>query len=382
MKLDIIGADMVTAHGSGRAKVFAAFLEGGVAVHPLRHLDKSQYRCQHAYEIADVAQSAAGRSTDWLVTVVLRALDEAHVDFCEQRVVVLVGTGLREQATLERWQASNADFSLEHWDYRVALQSALGAPVPVFTFVNACSASLCCMSLASDMLELEQADIVVVAGTDSVTTSMYGLLDRANGDPPKTIQPFDRARKGVLMGEGAAAVVLRRSDRSTCAGSHVLGTLTATVQNCDGSHETAPDSRGMLRLFELAHREAGICTSDVDLVIAHGTGTTLNDDTEARALAEFYGNDAGQVMLSAVKAMTGHTAGASGLVSIITGIHILHEGTIPPSPGLLDPIDDAGRFDVVTSRRMDCDVKRIQINAFGFGGVNAITIMERVSGND
>ena len=378
MRLDIIGADMITAQAVGRHAVFEAMLNGVIGVGKLRHLDGARYRGQYAYEIAGGGQS---RSTQWLVRVVTTALDEARINPRSERVVVLVGTGLREQASLESWYCEDQPFALDGWDYRGALQAALGTDLRVFTFVNACSASLCCLSLAHDMLKLGQADAVVVAGTDSLTSSMYGLLDRANGETPEVIQPFDRLRKGVLMGEGAAAVVLRRAPSDGSRDVRSLGRLGAVVQNCDAVHETAPDPAGIGRVLRLAHDEAGIAPHDIDLILAHGTGTRLNDDTEALALADFYGDSAARVMLSGVKAMTGHTAGASGLISLITGIHIMQDGKVPPQPGLHDPIDAAARFDVVTERRDGCRVGRIQVDAFGFGGVNAVAILERADGS-
>ena len=368
--MDIVGADMWTAHGHGRRHVFDALLDGELAVAPLVHLDAARYRCQHAYEIA-----AAGdcRNTAWLRAVVAGALAEALVDVSGERVAVLVGTGLREQPTLEQWQQGKAQFSLSDWDYRQAIQEQLGAPVAVYTIVNACAASLCCLTLARDMLELDQVDVVVVAGTDSISSSMYGLLDRANSVPPDVIQPFDQQRKGVLMGEGAAAIVLRASASNSSA--PVLGTLRAVVQSCDARNETAPDLQGVETSMRLAHSAANLTADQIDLVMAHATGTQLNDDTEAAALASVFGAAAGQVMLAGVKAMTGHTAGASGLINLITGLEIFRSGCVPPAPGLNQPIAAAARFNTAGGAHGALD--RIQINAFGFGGVNAVCILER-----
>lgn len=371
--MHIVGADMWTAHGHGRRHVFDALLDGQIAVGPLIHLDRARYRCQHAYEIgAGTDGTQDCRNTGWLRVVVAGALAESQVELGRERVAVLVGTGLREQPTLEKWQQDEAGFTLDDWDYRRAIQEELGHPVPVYTVVNACAASLCCLPLASDMLELDQFDAVVVAGTDAISSSMYGLLDRANSVPPDVIQPFDRHRKGVLMGEGAAAIVLRRAAAPTVP---VLGILTAVVQSCDARNETAPDPVGVETSMRLAHRAAGVGPAEIDVVMAHGTGTQLNDDTEAQALSALFGGAAANVFLSGVKGMTGHTAGASGLINLITGLEILRSGTVPPAPGLNEPVDDAAGFR--TAGGSGNTVNRIQINAFGFGGVNAVSILER-----
>jgi 3-oxoacyl-[acyl-carrier-protein] synthase II len=343
----------------------------------LRHLNRSAYRGGYGYEIDDPASNGrSGRSTIWLVEVVRQAVVEAGLRLDAERVVVLVGTGLREQASLEQWHTSGRPFAVEQWDYRKALQAALGMAVPVYTFVNACAASLCCLALARDLVAAGAADAVVVAGTDSIAQSMYGLLDRTNGQPPTVIQPFDRHRKGVLMGEGAAAIVLRASGREGIAPA--LARLRGVAQNCDAFNETAPDVRGVADAIRLAQRDAGLAPSAIDLVVAHGTGTQLNDDTEAAALAEVFGADAERTLLSGLKAMTGHTAGASGLIGLITAIEVMQSGSVPPTPGLIDPIDAAACFDIVRARRDGCQINSAQVNAFGFGGVNAVAIVERV----
>ena len=376
MAVIICGADMRTAHGSGRRETFAQMVDGVAAVGELRSLRADRYRSRYAYEIPDnpIGDVAQNRSTAWLLEVIAGAMREAQVDAESERVVVLIGTGLREQASLENWHVDGAPFSLADWDYAEAIKARFGAHLDVHVFVNACAATLCCLSLANSMLEVEEADAVIVAGTDSLTSSMYGLLDRVNGDPPDRIVPFDLDRKGVLMGEGAAAVVLRRKRMQT---TPVLAQLVAAVQNCDARHETAPTSDSIVELVEFAHRTAAIQPDGIDLIIAHGTGTTLNDDTEARALAKTFGTAASGVMLAGVKGLIGHTAGPSGLISLITGIEIIRTGAVPPSVGLLRPIPDAACFDLVTELRRDQRVDRLQVNAFGFGGVNAVASIER-----
>lgn len=381
MTVYITGAAMLTAQGAGRADVFARLCDGQSGVAPLRYLDPAHFRCQHAYQIKDEAQVAGGaplRSSAWLAAVIRDAVAEARLDVRASRVVVLVGSGLREQASLELWATSGAGLSLANWDYRAIVQDALGAPVPVYTIVNACSATLHCLAMGRDMLTLDQADAVIVAGADSISASMYGLLDRANSTPPEAIQPFDQHRKGVLMGEGAAAVVLQRQD-GRASPDAALARLSAAEMNCDAQHETAPALAGIEAVIRLAHSKAGLSPSQIDLIMAHGTGTPLNDSVESEALARVFGDASGTVMLSGIKAMTGHTAGPSGLISLVCALEILRTGSVPPTPSLTEPIAAARRFDVVIAARHGQSLSRIQIDAFGFGGVNAVAIIERVS---
>ena len=375
MAMDIVGAHMRTAHGAGREHVFSAIFEGQVAVSPLCLIDESRFRSKAAYEIDDTKFGASGRATQWLIEAIEQALVECGGRRDQERVSILIGTGLREQASLEAWALGAASFDPRGWDVAGVVREAFPFATEIHCFVNACSATLACLSLAKDLLALDQADLVVVAGADSIAMSMYGLLDRANPTPPDVVRPFERSRLGVLMGEGAAAIALRRQGESEPAA--VLATIAAAAQNCDARHETAPDFEGVLAAMRLAHAEAGISPGDIDLILAHGTGTILNDANEARALTACFGADAAHVMVAGLKAATGHTAGPSGLQSVVAGIEILRRQSVPPQPTLHDPIDDIRSFDIVTSARQACLIKRIQINAFGFGGVNGVTILEQ-----
>jgi 3-oxoacyl-[acyl-carrier-protein] synthase II len=372
--LAITGASMHTVQGCGREAAFARLCEGADGVRAPRLLDRSRYRAQHAYEIDDGAPDPRQRATRWLVAVIADALAQAALDPRRTRLAVVVGTGLREQASLEHWAAGGPPMPLADWDFAAAVEEALGAEVPVHTLVNACGASLAALALGQDLLALGQADAVVVAGTDSIAVSMYGLLDRVSSSPAVRIEPFETSRTGVVMGEGAAAIVLQAG-----VPAHTLAWLRGTALNCDAAHETAPDPAGVAAVMRLAQADAGLQPQQVGLVMAHGTGTLLNDSTETRALAEVFDDAAPDVMLLGLKSLTGHTAGASGLVGLVAGIEILRSGRVPPTLHLREPIRDAARFDFVTEARTGVDVSSIQINAFGFGGVNAVALITRQS---
>jgi 3-oxoacyl-[acyl-carrier-protein] synthase II len=127
-----------------------------------------------------------------------------------------------------------------------------------------------------------------------------------------------------------------------------------------------------------AHSRAQISPVDVDLLMAHGTGTVLNDLTEAQAILEVFGDFAGQVPVCGLKSLIGHTSGASGLIGVVTAIECLHYGRIPPTAGFETPMDEAKRLRIVYGTAKEAVLNVAQINAFGFGGVNAVAIIEKV----
>ncbi|MEU9574432.1 beta-ketoacyl synthase N-terminal-like domain-containing protein [Streptomyces massasporeus] len=375
----IVGMGAVAATGSGVGELFDALCRGVSGRAELRGFDRSRFRAQHAYEVDDrpaAGQDVPGRATRLLLDAVGQAAADAGLGEDLSGIPVLVGTGLRELRSLELWWRDGSPFADSGLHFGTGLRERFNADV-THTFSNACSASLYALALASDLLDQEgdgAPDTVIVAGVDVLTESMYGLLERVHPQPPDRVRPFDRNRTGVLMGDGAAAIVLRRTDDGT---RRVHGRLRGVAVNCDAYHVTAPSPEGIADAMRTAHRIAGVKPSDIDLVMLHGTGTLLNDEAEATALRDVLGEDASAPLMTAVKSMTGHTSGASGLINLIIGVRALQEGRVPPTVGLDDPVEEAAPFRFVTGEAATGrDLGVAQLNAFGFGGINAVALVE------
>ena len=379
MRLAVTGTGMVTCVGGNVRTSFDAMCKGESGVKPLQAFDESRFRTKHAYEILDrqgKQQDEKGRTTKWLCAAVDEALRSARLA-PSPRTAVLIGTGLRELRSLELWWMQEQSMHLSDLHFARAMKVAAGIDGPVMTFANACSASNFSLGLASDLLALGEVDIVVVGGCDSITESMFGLLDRTNPACPECVQPFDKNRRGVLLGEGAAALILESAEHAANRGVKPLAWLLGVGMSCDAHHETAPDREGVRRAITDAHRRAGVSAGQVDLVLAHGTGTVLNDQTEGEVMGEVFGLHAKQPMVTALKSMIGHTSGASGLMSTVIAVECLNSGRIPPTIGLSDPIPAVSDMDIVTDSERVTPIAIAQINAFGFGGVNAVVMLGR-----
>lgn len=380
MALAITGADLITSVGSGRAANFAAFCDQVSGNKPLQRFDPARFRFQRAYEIADRAPGRSeikGRATQWLCTCVTEAVQEARLELRGKRVALLVGTGLRELRSLELWWTKGVPFHASELHFAGALQQATGSLGPSFTFSNACSASNFALGLGADLLELGEVDVVVAAGCDSITESMFGALDRVTGTPPQQVRPFNREHKGVLLGEGAAAVVLEPLEHALARGVAPIAILRGVGMNCDAYHETGPALDGIAAAITDAHKRAEVAPEAIDLLMAHGTGTALNDSVEALAIKQVFGTAVTRVPISGLKSMTGHTSGASGLMGVIVAIEAMRQGRIPPTVGYTEPIAEAEGLDIVIGAAREAQVRIAQVNAFGFGGVNAVVIIER-----
>jgi 3-oxoacyl-[acyl-carrier-protein] synthase II len=383
VKLAITGADMITSVGSGRAANFDAFCNGVSGDKLLQCFDKSRFRFEQAYEIDDrnpQHRDAMGRASRWLGHCVTRAMQEAELALTDdQRVALLVGTGLRELRSLELWWADGLPFHVSELHFGGALQQKVGCQGPIFTFCNACAASNFALGIGDDLLRLGEADVAIVAGCDSITESMFGTLDRVTATPPERVIPFDRHQKGMLMGEGAAAVVLEPVARAAARGKTPLALLRGVGMSCDAHHETAPDLDGMLTAMSDAHQRANMTPAEVDLIVIHGTGTVLNDQTEALAIKKFFGATIERALVSGLKSMTGHTSGASGLIGVVAAIEAMQQGRVPPTVGFSEPIVEAEGVNIVAGTFKQAAIRFAQVNAFGFGGVNAVVLLEKAT---
>ncbi|MFI6849640.1 3-oxoacyl-ACP synthase [Kitasatospora sp. NBC_00085] len=378
MSWAVTGTGAVAGVGRDPGELFANLCAGVSGVGELKGFDLSRHDARFAYEVDDRPEPGADvprRATALLIDAIAQAARDAGLDEHDlSGVPILIGTGLRELRSVELWQRDGIDFPPQDLHFGTALRAAFNAD-DTHTFSNACSAGLYALGLATDLLAGGAAETVIVAGVDVLTETMYGLLERVQPVPPERVRPFDRNRAGVLMGEGAAAVVLTRTP---AAGRKVHGVVRTVAVNCDAHHVTAPDPVGIAEAIREAHARAGLKPADIDLVMVHGTGTLLNDEAEATALADAFGADAGRPLMTAIKSMTGHTSGASGLLGLVVTLSSLAEGQVPPTVGLDDPVDEAAGFRIVTGTAAREPLTVAQLNAFGFGGVNAVAIVEAV----
>jgi len=372
------GSAMLTSVGADKNTCFQNFCLGISGNKPLQSFDLDKFNVKRAYELSDGDRSVDDktRATKWLCQVINEAIDEADIREFDGRVVVLIGTGLRELRSLELWWVDQTPMHIRELHFGGAVRSECGMSVPVMTISNACAASNYALGIATDMLALDEADIVIVAGVDSITESMFGLLDRVNPNNPEIVQPLDDKRQGVLMGEGAAAIVLETTKHARARGKESSITIRSVGLNCDAFHETAPDVNGIADAMRDAHSRAEVEPKEIDVIINHGTGTQLNDAAEVKAINEVFGQHASRPHISALKSIIGHTSGASGLVGVVAAAECIRQSRIPPTLGLGTPMEEAKNLNIVQGAAAACDVNLAQINAFGFGGVNAVVMME------
>ena len=261
----------------------------------------------------------------------------------------------------------------------------LGARAGAHALVSACASGAEAIAYGVEMIRSGRADVVVAGGTEATIHPMpisafaaSRTLSLRNDDPAGASRPYDVARDGFVIGEGAAVVVLESAAHAAARGARVYGRIAGLGLTADGYHITSPEpsGAGQIRAMQAALEDSGVSAQDVVHVNAHATSTVVGDLIEARSVRGVLGADADHVALSATKSMTGHLLGGAGALETVFTVLALHERTAPPTINVSDP-DPELVLDLVRDTPRDLpsgDVAAIN-NSFGFGGHNVALVV-------
>jgi len=378
----IVGAGAVTPIGSDLDAFWAGLVSGSDGISRIERFPVDDLRVDRGGEIKKL-KGAAGpappcRASRLLLAAADDLLARAPVDVPAGRLAVVVGTALGGVEELERTlegdpglrRAAGALYdSPAH-----ALARRLGARGPVLTVSTACASGATALGIGADLLRAGAADRVVAGGFDALCRFVMRGFNALRSLTRERIRPFDRRRSGLLLGEGAALVLLARE--RDWRGPR-LGRLLGHASASDGAHLTAPDpgGRGLERAIREALGEAAIEPAAVDFVSAHGTGTPLNDRIESAVLARVFGARVREVPTNSIKGGLGHTMGAAAALEAIMCLLATRESLIPPTLGL-EERDPACDLDHVMGAPRAARPRIALSTSLGFGGCNAALVVE------
>lgn len=263
-----------------------------------------------------------------------------------------------------------------------------GLKGPNHAVVTACSTGAHAIGDAARLIQWEDADVMVAGGTEAAVSRLgiagfaaaRALSTNFNDTPEKGSRPWDKRRDGFVMGEGAGIVVLEEYERAKARGAKIYAEVTGYGMSGDAHHITAPaeDGNGGFRSMRAALKRAGLKTSDIDYVNAHGTSTPLGDEIELGAVKRLFGEDAYKLSMSSTKSAIGHLLGAAGSVEAIFSVLAIRDQIAPPTLNLEDPSDgcDIDLVPLVAKKR---PIRNALSNSFGFGGTNASLVFSAVS---
>jgi 3-oxoacyl-[acyl-carrier-protein] synthase II len=263
-----------------------------------------------------------------------------------------------------------------------------GLKGPNHAVVTACSTGAHAIGDASRLIALGDADVMVAGGTESpiCRIGMAGfcaaraLSTGFNEIPEKASRPYDKDRDGFVMGEGAGVVVLEEYEHAKARGARIYAEVTGYGLSGDAYHITSPspDGDGGYRSMAAALKRAGITTSDIDYINAHGTSTQVGDEIELGAVERLLGNAASRISMSSTKSSTGHLLGAAGAIEAIFSILAIRDNIAPPTINLENPSVQTA-IDLVPQVPRKREINVALSNSFGFGGTNASVIVQRVA---
>jgi nodulation protein E len=250
---------------------------------------------------------------------------------------------------------------------------------PAFVVASACASATHAIGLAFHMVRSGQVDCAVTGGAEACIT--FGTVrgwEAMRVMAPDTCRPFSIDRKGLVLGEGAAIMVLEPLERARARGAQILGEIVGFGMSADAADLTAPDLGGMTRAMEGALADAKLTPQDIQYVNAHGTGTAANDVTETQALHLVFGTHAGKLAVSSTKSMIGHALGAAGALELVATLQAIREGIVPPTIGYLGP-DPVCDLDYVPNDARAMAIDAALSNSFAFGGLNAVLAVKKFS---
>jgi 3-oxoacyl-(acyl-carrier-protein) synthase len=219
-----------------------------------------------------------------------------------------------------------------------------------------------------------------VCSTGVAAFDRVGAMSRRNEDYSMAPQPFDKNRDGLVMGEGAAVLILETESHAKARGANILAELAGYGATADAFHVTAPheNGEGGSAAMRMALASARATIDDLGYINAHGTGTPLNDQSETRAIKAAFGEKAYQIPVSSTKSMTGHMMGATGALEAIFCVQTVRVGVLPPTIHYETP-DPECDLDYIPNQAREKKINLAISNAFGFGGHNAVLAIRRYS---
>lgn len=431
-RVAITGVGLVSPTGDGFEAFADAIVRGVSAATEIRAFDASPFPTRFAAQVAPEEMSRArghrlarpfvdvdDLKSAWGVLAAERAIADSgwnSVKHAPERSAVILGTGLSSLVKTELeedflpWLDEDGDFDLARYGAEIArrarpprsparhltdganraitqLAGTTGASLSHF---GACAASTQAIGDAYRRVRDRRADAAICGGMDSmihpfgmISFFRLGALSSRNDDMANACRPFQSARDGFLMGEGAAMLVLEPLDAARARGARIFAEIVGYGSSADGYNVTAPrpDGAGAAAAMRGALRDAGLAPEAIGYVNAHGTGTGLNDPAEARAVRDVFGAHAARLPISSVKPVLGHTIAAAGAFEVAACLAAIARDRIPPTSSLtsLDAVDAEcrGLDHVLQGGRAGCP-DLLMTNNYGFGGQNASLILQRL----
>ncbi len=396
-RVAVTGIGVISALGPARGDFWRALAAGESGIRPLTPLDGAALRFANAAEVPAFRPSGhfepreadlLDRFAQFALIAAREAVADAGIEFdaaLRENSAVVTGSCLGGKATEDEQYRNlyarnstrfpplvipkamaNAGAS------RISLE--FGITGPVYTFSTACSSANHAIGHAFWMVRGGSAEIAIAGGSEApFALGILKAWESMRVVSPDTCRPFSRDRRGLILGEGAAMLVLEPLDRARARGAKIWGEIAGFGMSSDAYHLTHPSAAGAARAMRAALCDAALAPQSIGYVNAHGTGTEINDSTECAALREVFGAHADRMLVSSTKSMHGHALGAAGALEAAATLLALNHGIVPPTANFTAP-DPACDLDIVPNLAREAHIQHAVSNSFAFGGLNAVLV--------
>jgi nodulation protein E len=397
-RVAITGIGVVSPVGCELEEYWAALVEGRSGIGPLTTIPTDRLNTRIAAEVknhkpekhfATRAIPLLDRFSQFAVIAARSAVADAGLVFDEelaQATATIVGSGVGGQNTLDdgyyRLYGQNAarlhPFTIPRLMVNAGASQVsmdMGLRGPTFAVASACASGTHAIGLAFDMVRSGRSAAALVGGAEAcITVGTLKGWEALRVLSADTCRPFSRNRSGLVLGEGAAMLMLEPLDRAHARGARVYAEVRGFGMSADADDITAPNAEGSARALRAALEDARIPEESIDYINAHGTGTTLNDSTETQAIRAVFGAHADRLAVSSTKAVLGHGLGAAGALEAAATALAIHRRVLPPTANFEEP-DPACNLDVIPNVARDRRIRCAISNSFAFGGLNAVLVL-------
>jgi 3-oxoacyl-[acyl-carrier-protein] synthase II len=393
---------VVSSIGIGREDFWRSLISGESGISEVERFDTSCFPAHRAGEIKnfragdfmpeDNARSI-GRASQLTMASMKLALEDGALtagSIAPEEIGIVIGTTMGEVPSLEvmdrYWLSKGEDDVYRSSVEKYPVNNMSDNSGYFFNFKGdnwviptACASGNYSIGHAFDLIRTGRRVAVLAGGADPLSKLAFMGFNRLFAMAPDRCQPFDKNRKGMMLGEGSGVLLMESLDSAEKRGAGIYAEMLGYGLSCDAFNMTIPSEKGVAKVMERAIKNSGIEKEDVGYISAHGTGTGLNDKTESAAIKDVFGAAAAQIPVSSIKSMLGHTMGAASALEAISCCMAIRDGVVPATINYETP-DPECSLDYVPNESRKKTIKVALNNSFAFGGNNACVAFGRYCG--
>jgi len=399
-RVAVTGIGVISALGRDCREFWHSLRQGLSGIAPLQSVDPALLRFSQGAEVRDFAPSAyfdekeislLDRFAQLGVAAAREAIAQAGIAWTQplrEATAIITGSCVGGQATedegfvnlyrnnIPRVNPFTIPRTMENAAAsRISLET--GVVGPTYTISTACSSSNHAIGQAFWMVRSGAVDMAITGGSEAIfSLGFLKAWEAMRVVSPDTCRPFSKDRRGLILGEGAAMLVLEPLEAARARGAPILGEIVGFGMSSDAFHITQPCPDGAARAMRAALADGGLAPEAIGYINAHGTATTANDVTETTAIRQVFVAHADRLAVSSTKSMHGHTLGAAGAIEAAATLLTLHHGLLPPTANFTEP-DPACDLDVIPNTARPAAIEFALSNSFAFGGLNAVVAFRK-----